>query len=175
LRFNKIQFLYQSYKMNKLLLVLVILLVVIYTRYNLKYNDYYQILQTSLDKFHEQLLYEKNPLVITDIVYNQEDLLQTIFKYQYITYQKWSYNPDMKTKYNYAKFLLLYSNDKTMIKIINPKYKNDDDPYSVLVKLNPKQTLVIPPRWLFSSETMLNCISIHDTFSIIHQTLTNIL
>lgn len=164
--------------MNKLLFCLLVLLVIVYIRYNLKYNDYYQILQTDLANFKEALLYEKNPLVITDMMYDQEDLLKTVFKYQFITASKWTYEPSMNNKYNYAKYLILYSKNENksnvLVNIINPKYTNEKDPYKVAVKLNSKQTLIIPPKWMFHCDTELSCISVHDTFSLIHQTLANI-
>jgi hypothetical protein len=161
--------------MRKFLIVIVILIILFYLRYYVKYNQDIQIVQVYLDNFKLDTLYEKNPIVIYDQVYNIDDLFTTIFAYSY-AFQTKVINIGNSLLRNSHKYLLLYSTDSDVsIRIINPKNKkhivstefdkNDNINY-VTIKLKEKQILILPALWYYQSkDNSVKSIGLDDIIS----------
>lgn len=164
-----------------LIIILVTLLVLIYVRYYFSHNNDYDILQTDLENFNLNLLYDRYPVIIYDQILNPQDLLKTIFKYQF-TFKKFgSFNPLFPTLNNH-KFMVLY-NDKTnaTINIISPKYKSlmkwsnvngmritntplesIDNVQYITIKLKQNQVMILPMQWMLQSSSPLLTILLDD-------------
>ncbi len=160
--------------MNKLLIILTILLFVIYTRYNLKYNPFTEILQIKPGQLTPAILMEKNPIIIENGFINPNDTIETSMKYLYLYFNKGQKEPSNKLSTNQAKYALIYGNGVT-VEIVNPKYKNEEN-YPVLpIKLKHNQALILPMYWLYSNETSsIQIVYIHDMFSILYHTFKSI-
>ena len=163
--------------MNKLLIILIILVIVLYVRFNLKYSPNYEILQIYPSQITPELLNEKNPIVIETIEdKNVGDLITSALKYLYLYKLEYMYQPKELPVKNNAKYVFITTKSQNSdIEIINPKYKQSDNYKSVSVKLNPKQVLILPSYWRFKCDNNLNCVSVHDLFSSFYQTFATIL
>ncbi len=161
--------------------IFITLLILIYTRYYFSPKNDYDILQTDLENFKLDILYEKYPIVIYDQLINPQDLLKTIFKYQY-TFKKFgSLNPSYPIV-NHHKFMVLY-NDKSnaTINVIAPKYKTEmkmstmnsmkvaqtslesmNHVQYITVKLKQHQVMILPMQWMLQSETPILTILLDD-------------
>ena len=156
--------------MNKLFLILIVLVILLYIRYNLKYEDDYQILQLNPSKLTPELLGEKRPI----IVYGCEDppqvLIQKAFRYTYLYCTKQSLFAEKIIK-NTSKYAVISTDGECEIEIINPKY-NKTDYKSVVIQLKNTQFLILPIFWRFKSSITVNCIYVHDIFSSMYQSLS---
>lgn len=144
--------------MRSFLVVILILITLLYAQYYLKYKHDYEILQVQLDNFKLQMLYEKYPIVIFDRVYQLNDLLKTVFAYSFLFQKEIGIQPD-KVHRNKHKYLILNSDDEVVIKLINPKYKNeikenlnDCNVQFISVKLKEHQCLVVPALWYYHTD-----------------------
>lgn len=172
---------------NVLLLLVIILVCVLYLSYYSKYSKEYSITQIFLDKFSPDILYERNPIVIYDCLAKPQDLLKTIFKYQYL-FSNESITPINKVFSIKSKFSLLYSSNDTpiLVKLINPsqsssfqwyRYKQlrvSDTDFStttvsyVDVQLKKHQVLIMPSHWIIQSQSSINKIDLDDIASYVY-------
>lgn len=161
--------------MNTLVLVLVVLCSVLYIRYNLKYQDTYEILQLSPSKLTPAILAERNPIVVQNAG-DMEDIVKKAFKYTYLYKVKKKCdtpNNDKPLKVK-ARFVILMPSDPDVsnyqVEIINPKYKGDSY-QSVVVKMKTDQALIIPVFWRYKTTEPTKCIFLHDMFSCFYQSV----
>ena len=158
--------------MRAFFLIIVVLCVILYVQYYLKYSAQYEILQVGLDKFQLDMLYEKVPIVIYDRVYDISDLLKTIFAYSYM-FQKMIEVDAGRVHKNAHKYLVLTSEDPVIIRLINPKYKkevktdlNQSNVQFVSVKLKSNQGLIVPALWYYHTDHMnIKGIELDDLIS----------
>ena len=137
----------------------------------MKYNQNYEILQVSLNKISINNLYEKNPIVLDEQVYDVDELLGTLFKFSYIF--KTMFTVSNNVNRNPHKYLMLFADDKISIKIINPKYKKDirksledSNVQYVTIKLKPNQILILPALWYYHTDNMdVRAIGLDDLLS----------
>lgn len=157
--------------MNKLLLTLIVLIIFLVLRFNLKYHDHYEILQVSPSQLTPSILNEKNPIVIyNNSTDTPEGLVDKAMKYMFLYKITQHYN-DEKVHHIKSKYALIYSQMLNDIEIINPKYSNADDYQSVSVKLQQGNLIILPMYWRFKSSKPCECIYIHDIFSCFYHTL----
>lgn len=157
--------------MNTLLFILIILIILLVLRFNLKYNEHYEILQVSPSKLTPSILHERNPVVIYNNSTDSPDVLvDKAMKYMFI-YKTTQHYQDDKIHQVQSRYALIFSNEHTEIEIINPKYSNKDDYQSVSVKLQNSNLLILPMYWNFKSDKSFSCIYIHDIFSSIYHTV----
>ena len=159
--------------MRVLSVVLIVIIAFIYIRYNMVYNDHYEILQASPSALTWELLREKNPIVV--LVSNDQSL-DGAFKYLYLTKSTSHVQPTHTVHLNKARFSVLRrpmttENDNkpqtAKVEIINPKYKNDPNYTSVEVLLNTTKALILPQHWLYKANTDLFVESYHGFFSLV--------
>ena len=169
---------------NTMLIIVILLIVAVYLSYYAKYSSDYNITQTFLDKFHPNLLYERNPIIIYDTLARPKDLLNTIFKYQYIHSRELHTTP-YKTTTIKSKFSMFYcqENNNAVIKLINPTFLYSFQWYSaqhqrvsdtdlnttnvtfIDIHLKRNQVMILPPHWIIHSSVSLQRIDIHDVWS----------
>ena len=146
----------------------VVVLICAYVYVVLKPKQDFQIIQTSLHNITDDMLYEKYPICINDRVINVSDLLQSLFKYQYVfKSQHGLTQPFHKT--NHAKFLVIHNDheEQCELEISNPK-KSTAGVQMILPAYN---VLILPYLWSVSTTHSdndnnvtrnLRCISLND-------------
>ena len=168
--------------------VLVILIIIVYIHYYTSYKQDYNILQTYLNSVDLNLVYEKYPIVIYDRIINPDELTKTLFAYTYIFKSTRVCKGPTNPIYNSSKHLIIWSDQDSMINIINPKYKNSfrwqrkdglsisTNPLSkienasvqyVTVKLKRNQVLILPAFWMFDSSKDVSLIHLNDLLSCV--------
>ena len=162
----------------KILLVIFIILIIvsIIIIYHVHLNTI-TINQTTIDKFDFYLLYQKNPLVISDHIPSIQLILDSWFKYNFI-YQDLN-NTTQKWKLNNAKYTILHNNNETNIEIhiCNPNIKLINNiPTSnskiITINLSSHQFIVLPYKWYyFNDNNNVNIFNIHDIYTKLLSTL----
>jgi hypothetical protein len=165
--------------MNKFLIVLLVLVSILYIRFNLKYQDHYEILQVKPSKLTPDLLYEKNPIVIySDRVEglsdSPEEIINKSMKYMYLYKYSNEYSPIDTIIENKAKYLFISAKTNCEVDIINPKYKSTENYECATIKLKVGNILVLPCFWKYKSTSTLNCVFVHDIFSTVYHTTSSI-
>ncbi len=175
----------------RLIIIVMVFVSMFYLQGYFKYGEF-QIIQTYLEKFEPNILYEKKPIYLYDGIVNPADLLHTIFKHQY-TYHVLSISDNTLVKKNLSKFVIIYNDDEetdTYISLMHPRessdlfqfdnsrrfskknfliLKNNELPPTLQridVKLKPKNAFFIPLEWYYQTHTS-GLIEIHlfDTIS----------
>lgn len=137
------------------MLVYVALVVIIcaYVYIILKPKNDFQIIQSTLYNLSDDMLYEKYPICINDKIINIEDLLQSLFKYQYIFANHFT---EQKTfhKANHSKFLVIHNdNSENCDLFVSSPNKRTD---KVLFILPAYNVLILPYLWSVSTEKACN-------------------
>lgn len=169
--------------------VVVILIICLYVQYYSKYNKKYEIVQASLNKISLDLLYERNPIIIEDIIANPKHLLKTLFKYSYAFVREMDVTTNQIFKIK-SKFCLVYAVDATIpsvqLNLINPIYDQpsrfkwntsanglmttsipikDTNVEYITLKLKPYQPVIIPTHWLAQTDHPIHKIDLDDLLS----------
>lgn len=140
--------------------VFIICFLILYVTLALKKKTDFTIIQTSIENIHDDILFEKYPIVINSKLVSSEYLLETLFKYLYIKKEITHYNGDFEENKVRGKYNIIHNeSDKKMT--IN--VRNDNE--SVDIILNSHSVLILPSRWYFKSEYSGKVIQLFD---IIH-------
>jgi hypothetical protein len=172
---------------NMLLVIAIILFCILYLSFYAKYTNEYNIVQVFLDNVSPDILYEKHPIVIYDSLVNPKDLLNTLFKFQYLFQKEFNIpaNTGIAIK---SKFSIIYSShDKTsVVKLIHPKYNsefqwnssqhqrlsktdiNTTNIQYIDVQLKRNQVILVPPHWIIQADVTLHKIDIDDVASYLY-------
>lgn len=160
-----------------LLIVLLLVVVVFYVLHNLKYKEDYQILQLKPQQLSEEVLYEKNPVVVE----TQEavhDILNTVALQplyrsakQSKATEQWSVN-----KSRYCVFFHNKDDVRATVEIATPKHGKLDpitDPEykSMSIILRKDHALILPMLWKYRVDAVINIVSLDDVFSKVYSTL----
>ncbi len=177
---------------TKILVIIIIgLIIAMYYQYYLKYNKGYEITQTYLDKVTINLLYERTPIVIYDILKNPLQLLKTLFRYSYAFKKEYITEPS-KAYISKSKISIVFSPSPETIdlNLINPKYKkhfswkrdsklngrsdtelkNTTVEY-ISIKLKQNQVVILPAHWIIHSEKVLHKVDLDDPMSYLFLSL----
>lgn len=172
---------------NALLVLVILLVCMLYMSYYSKYSKEYNITQVFLDKFSPNILYERNPVVVYDSLADPQDLLKTVFKYQYM-FMKNTITPSNKAVAVKSKYSIVYSSQDmpVTVKLINPihakdfKWYNDKQQrlsntdiettniFYIDVQLKKHQVMILPPHWIIHSMMSLHTIDIDDIASYVY-------
>lgn len=145
--------------MIRLIAILVFLIIIVYICGILKVPKEFTIIQTSLVNLNDDLILEKNPIVISDAIVDCAQLTQTAFSYLYI--YKTS-NPIIK-KTNQYSFLLIRSKDESEVLIQHPKNNLQS-----LIKLHFGNILILPLGWKYLiKKNNVQIIGLHTISSFI--------
>jgi hypothetical protein len=118
----------------------------------------FQIIQTSLDVFKEEFLYDKYPIILEDNVVNIQDLFDSIFKYQYI-FKSNGKKLKKKQNKNNSKFLIFHNVDLDESTI---SIKNNINDVFVDVILRKHKVLVLPYGWYFANNNNISYVLLND-------------
>lgn len=140
----------------KILIVLTLVLVLKYyykASYNV--NKSFNIIQTPLSKMNYDLLYEKSPIIINELVFNPNELVEKMFKYLYTKKTVFNYCKTGKLYTNLGRYALLTCKSRDIIlNLYHPFTKDKFMP----IKLYKDQCIIIPSLWSYSS---FDCNDIH--------------
>ena len=78
--------------MKILIIFIIILIITIYINYDFKINKDFQILQLSSNKIVQDILYERNPIIIEDSINNIDDFINVMLSYEKTYKNKFSYH-----------------------------------------------------------------------------------
>lgn len=119
----------------------------------------FTIIQTSLINLKDDLILEKNPIVISDAIVDCTQVTQTVFTYLYVYQTK---NPIIK-KTNQYNYLLIRSKDYSEILIQHPKSNLQS-----LIKLHLGNVLILPWGWKYLIiKKNVQIIGLHTLSSLI--------
>ena len=165
--------------MNKLIIILVILILVVYIKYYLSPNPIFQILQTSISKARPKLLFEKSPIVIEEPLVNASDLLSILFKYLYILKKNVLTTSQNVIQQNKCKYLVLSPKDKdgAVVQIVHPKHsrimkhtnyaKSKTSIAFVDIQLKQHQCMILPIHWWYkTNSSFVERIQLDDIVSV---------
>lgn len=126
----------------------VLVLICAYVYVVLKPKNDFQIIQTSLSNITDDMLYEKYPICINDRVINVCDLLQSLFKYQYVFKNQYGMT-QLFQKTNYAKFLVIHNDheDQCELEISSPN-RSTEGVHMIIPAYN---VLILPYMWSVSN------------------------
>jgi len=140
----------------KIIICCLIIVIGFYVHLLMKPKKDFQILQSQLANLSDNELHEKYPIVIEDNIVNAEDLLYSLFKYQYVfkKFNKFKKNNEVK---NHAKYLLLHNtNEEDTVVIVT----NIDK--SVSINLSPYSVMIVPYSWHVESQKDISSIELRD-------------
>jgi|TARA_Y100000385_G_scaffold252112_1_gene275350 hypothetical protein len=155
------------YKILITLFIILIIISVIFI-YHIN-NNTITINQTTINKFDFYLLYQKNPLIISDHIPDLTTILESWFKYNYISKIQFTNN----WKLNNSKYLLLHNNSDTDIEIhiCNPNTKIENNIPTqnakiITINLSSLQFIIIPYKWFYYNDNInTNMFNINDHYT----------
>lgn len=135
----------------KLIYIIIISIIVIYTFCYYIFPNEISILQTNIDTFDFSLLSKRQPIVISNYIYEPIKVIDSWFKYNFIKkiiinneYNDWIHN-------NY-KYLYINATDNIEIIIykaqIQKQNPNSTDKI-IIIKLEKNQSLILPFKWKY--------------------------
>ncbi len=150
---------------------LIILLILLYASLYYIYSDEFSIYQVNIENFNFELLYKKQPIVISEKITNIDNVIDNWFNYNII------YNLDnnyiwSKNKYKYL-FIISKDNEPVEISLCNPnsrivtgvtKVPHQDSDITT-IKLDNKG-LIVPFNWYYYISGNANIYGIHDYITI---------
>ncbi len=142
----------------KLYIILTIIICIFYIKLTLQKKHDFQIIQTSLDVFKEEFLYDKYPIILEDNVVNIQELFDSIFKYQYI-FKSNGKKLKKKQNKNNSKFLIFHNVDLDESTI---SIKNNINDVFVDVILRKHKVLVLPYGWYFTNNNNISYVLLND-------------
>ena len=154
----------------KILITLFIILIIISITFIYHINtNTITINQTTINKFDFYLLYQKNPLIISDHIPDLTTILESWFKYNYISKIQFTNN----WKLNNSKYLLLHNNSNTDIEIhiCNPNTKIENNIPTqnakiITINLSSLQFIIIPYKWFYYNDNInTNMFNINDHYT----------
>ena len=101
-----------------------------------------EILETSLHAFRPELLFEKNPIIISDEIVKPDEFLKTI---QWLYVKKTERSPPKGRKPVRNPFAYLVFHGCDSIELAHPRQGTQ----RVVVNLHPHQILIVPYRWTY--------------------------
>jgi hypothetical protein len=156
---------------------LIILLILLYASLYYLYNNEFSIYQVNIENFDFELLYKKQPIVISEKITNIDNVIDNWFNYNII------YNLDNnyiweKNKYKYL-FVISKDNEPVEISLCNPNSHiingvtgvtrvtrvPRQDSNITTIKLDNK-ALIIPFNWYYYISGNANIYGIHDYITI---------
>lgn len=159
-------------------LVIVALILYIVTRPYFKHSDTFEITQCDLDDMTMDVLYERNPVVISDQLQAPTELLDTLFKYTFL-FKSLSVHSNAGMSHKcLSKFTLVWgSRGGVRIDLVNKMnagayldrgvdefYANGMAEY-VTVRLLQNQVLILPPFWSLVTSNKIHVLELDDLLS----------
>lgn len=161
-----------------LIFILVILTAVYaYKTYNIntKFNSEYQILQLKPAQLTEDVLAERNPIIVETGDMVNDVMMSEVIRSKQKQVGKVRANTLLINNARLKALSYNKDSDKAMVEIITPKHakldKDDPEYQSMTIVLRKGHVLLLPIMWHFSSDHDLTTVDIHDWFSQIYSQL----
>jgi hypothetical protein len=142
----------------KLFITLAVIIIIFYIKLTLQKKRDFQIIQTSLELFKDDLLYEKYPIILEDNIVNIDELFGSIFKYQYI-FKKQGKNKKKKEYQCNSKFLVFH-NITLQESTISIKNNVNDVFVDVIIRQN--KVLILPYGWYYINKNNISYFLLND-------------
>lgn len=164
------------------MLVLLILLIVLYTKHSTRFATDYEIVQLFPFQLTPSILLERRPIVVAlGDDHDQKELISKSLKFMYMYQTEHIVNSSDKFKKNKARFAIFVSspekpqsnNTQNVIYISNPKEKSskDENMPSIAIAVPPKFCLILPMFWYYKNIETCHVHFVHDIFSSLYQTV----
>jgi hypothetical protein len=137
-------------------LYIIIFLILVYASLYYIFVDEISIYQVSVEHFDFDLLYKRQPIVISESIKDIDDIINNWFKYNIVKYDIVKTNEWQRNNY---KYLVIYSNNNDTeepieITLCNPLAKEYNgvphvDSNMTTIKLKNNMVLIIPFRWKY--------------------------
>lgn len=131
-------------------LIVFIIAIIIYIYCYFIFPTSILILQTTIKDFNFSLLNSRQPIVISDYLYDKEKLIYSWFNYNFISLlEDYNYND---WKQNNNKYLFINANNNTEIIIHKASFTftiPDENDKIIAIKLEKDQSLIIPYKWKY--------------------------
>lgn len=142
----------------KLYITLAVIIIIFYIKLTLQKKRDFQIIQTSLEIFKDDLLYEKYPIILEDNIVNIDELFGSIFKYQYIFKKQGKKKKKKEYKCN-SKFLVFH-NITLQESTISIKNNVNDVFVDVIIRQN--KVLILPYGWYYINKNNISYFLLND-------------
>ena len=128
-----------------------------------------QLLQAWISDVTPEILSERQPIILMDelAVPDHQSFLKTSLRCQHISSRL---DKDVSQGFTSARFTLISCFIKTAstVSIIAPR-----DGGSIIINLSRGRTLVLPPRWKWSSSVPCTVTSAHDPFTMLFSSIVH--
>lgn len=123
------------------------------------------ITQVPITKINDNLLLEKNPIVIPDFIVEINQVIKTIFSYLYVSKSNVQNKNEPKLEKNRFQYLLFWAKKQVDIIIQHPIKGY------VMIKLYSGNILILPWAWKYQIKNNYNFIEMIGLHSIMTWTL----
>ena len=137
-------------KTRNLVIIVFFLLVFCYVHLYTKIPDPpYEIIQLDLSKLTQDILNQKQPIIINDLIINVNALVNTVFAYQYMMKdERFIKSSDLFTR-SVSKYTILTSPfHNATIDIATPDTKDTQNLQYTTIKMAKNKVMILPPKWL---------------------------
>jgi hypothetical protein len=143
--------------------IFLFLVILIYVKYSLSYNDTSTIVRKFLDQVNSDDVFMKLPILLQDKIVSPLQLMNTVFNYLYI------YRENVKVKSNIwvrcrAKYTIVYNNGATcLIKLLHPTKKHEEQLY-----IQQNNCIILPSWWYYQCNTdKVDVINLYDSWMFV--------
>ena len=154
--------------------IFIIFLIIFYIYCYFVFPSSVQILQTNIKDFNFSLLNNKQPIVITDYLFEKEKLINSWFNYNFTSAinNKNDINDDNNWIHNNNKYLFINANNDTEIIIYKASIYNNipnENDTIIAIKLEKNQSLILPYKWKYYIKTKddINIWGINDLITYV--------
>jgi len=138
-------------KTRNLVLIVSILLIICYVKLYTKVPDPpYEIVQLDLAKLSQEILNQKQLIILNEHIINVNALLNTVFAYTYLLKDERFLNPSENFTRSISKYTIITSpfHDAT-VDIATPDTKDTKNLKYTTIKLSKHKVMILPPKWLY--------------------------
>ena len=120
-------------------------------------NDDFTIIQLPLRSLTDDVILERNPIVISDSIVDCEEFISITFRYMYI--KKTNITPNALFTINPYQYLIVHvKSDVNEVTVTHPKTG-----VSTIIKLYPGNILILPWQWKYNIKNKsIQLIGLHS-------------
>ena len=134
------------------LIYIIFILIILYTLCYYVFPNEISILQTNIENFNFSLLSKRQPLVISNYLYEPITVIESWFKYNFIKKIIENENENKDWKHNNYKYLFINANDNIEVTIYKAQIQKQNpksDDKIIIIKLEKNQSLILPFKWKY--------------------------
>lgn len=138
---------------HNLYVILLVIMAIVYVRYNLRRVEQYEILQVTSGKLTPDILEERKPVVVQKGAKIVEDVICIAMRYLYLYKTPAREATPCSFVWVNAKYSVIFTppdvDAPVELEILHSRYKNDANYQSVAVALNAGCFLILPCFWAY--------------------------